>query len=59
MFLKTEKQNLCENYFVLCLYNCFRSCSLVCVALEYCACRALECDYVAIRNSCAYLFFLL
>ena len=20
--LKTDKQNLCENYFVLCLYNC-------------------------------------
>ena len=37
MFLKTEKQNLFENYFVLCLYNRFRSCNLVCVALEYCA----------------------
>ena len=37
MFLKREKQNLCENYFVLCLYNRFRSFNLVCVALEYCA----------------------
>ena len=37
MFLKTEKQNLCKNYLHLYLYNRFRSCNLVCVALEYCA----------------------
>ena len=36
MFLKTEKQNLYEDYFVLFLYNRFRSCNFVCVALEYC-----------------------
>ena len=63
MFLKTEKQNLYEDYFVLFLYNRFRSCNFVCVALEYCTqllkWATLRYNYVAIRNSCAYLFLLL
>ena len=37
MFLKTEKQNLCGNYFALCLYNRFKCYNLACVAFEYCA----------------------
>ena len=45
MFLKTEKQNLCGNYFALCLYNRFKCYNLACVAFEYCA-SAFMCLYV-------------